>query len=237
MRGDLLVSEYPKSGGSWIASMVGDGLDLPFPRNRMPTVRRCILHGHLLPGPRRPRTLVVWRDGRDVIVSWYFHCLFMNERENHDLVRETRRVFPVVDPEDVRANLPRFIEFAFDRQPHPGFSWSAFVSAWADAPQALHTSYEAMRADPEAELGRVLDELGARVDRRRVADIVERHSFARVAGRAAGTEARDSFLRKGVVGDWMNHFSAEARRVFDDRAGDALIRLGYESDRAWADAG
>ena len=237
VRGDLLVSEYPKSGGSWISSMLADGLGLPFPRNRMPTLGRCILHGHLLPGRGRPRTLVVWRDGRDVMVSWYFHCMFMNERENHDLVRATRRAFRVDDPEDVRGNLPAFIDYAFERQHHPGFDWSTFVDAWLAEDVELQTSYEAMRSAPHEELGRVLAALGAPVGAERVARIVERHGFARVAGRQPGTEVRNSFLRKGVVGDWVNHFSDEARRRFDARAGEALIRLGYETDHGWVEAG
>jgi len=235
LRGDLLVTEYPKSGGSWVSEMLAEGLGLPFPRNRLPTLGRCVLHGHILPGAGRPRAVVVGRDGRDVMVSWYFHCMFPNERENHDLVRETRRALRPDDPAEVRRNLPSFIDFAFERQPHPGFDWATFAKAWADVPNALHTSYEALRRAPVDEVGRLLAALGARgVD---VERIVDRHSFERVAGRRPGTEVRDSFLRKGVVGDWVNHFSPDARRAFARHAGDTLIRLGYEPDDAWAGRG
>lgn len=41
-----IVNEYPKSGGSWIAQMLGKALDLPFPRNRLPLMTSCIMHGH-----------------------------------------------------------------------------------------------------------------------------------------------------------------------------------------------
>jgi hypothetical protein len=240
------VNEFPKSGGSWIGGMLGDALGLPFPRNRFPTLGRCILHGHLPPGDGRPRTVLVWRDGRDVMVSWYHHCLFRNDRENADLVAHTRAELALSDPGDIRAHLPDFIDYAFTRQPHPGFSWADFVEAWHGDPAVTHTSYEAMRADPVDELGRVLDAIADThpmgSHRRPSADpaaelerIVERHSFAARSGRAAGTERRGSFLRKGIVGDWKNHFSESAGRIFQMHAGDALVRLGYESDAAWVD--
>ena len=235
-RGDLLVTEYPKSGGSWIGGMLGEALALPFPRNRFPTLGRCILHGHLLPAAGRPRTVVVWRDGRDVMVSWYHHCMFRNERENADLVARTRAELPLDDPENVRRHLPTFIEYAFTRQTHPGFTWSGFVDAWFGAGDVVHTSYEAMRADPATELVRVVGALGRNDATGDVAGIVERHSFAAKSGRAAGTERRGSFLRKGIVGDWRNHFTGAAARVFDTHAGEALVRLGYEPDPAWVEA-
>jgi sulfotransferase family protein len=53
------------------------------------------------------------------------------------------------------------------------------------------------------------------------------------ASLGAGEENKRSFLRKGVVGDWRNQFSLEAREVFDRYAGEELILLGYEKDRKW----
>jgi hypothetical protein len=64
--------------------------------------------------------------------------------------------------------------------------------------------------------------------------VVDEFSFERQAGRPSGQEDRTSFLRKGVVGDWRNQFSQEAREVFDRYAGEELILLGYEKDRQWA---
>jgi hypothetical protein len=33
----------------------------------------------------------VWRDGRDVMVSWYHHCLFLNEITNPRFVERARK--------------------------------------------------------------------------------------------------------------------------------------------------
>jgi len=56
------------------------------------------------------------------------------------------------------------------------------------------------------------------------------------ARRSIGKE-KNSFMRKGIVGDWKNHFSKEARKLFDELAGEQLIMLGYEAGHDWASNG
>ena len=41
--------------------------------------------------------------------------------------------------------------------------------------------------------------------------------------------------RKGVAGDWRNHFTPEAAHVFDSIAGELLVESGYEPDRSWVE--
>jgi hypothetical protein len=40
-------------------------------------------------------------------------------------------------------------------------------------------------------------------------------------------------FRKGKSGDWKQHFSEDNKRLFKVKAGDVLIRLGYEKDNEW----
>ncbi len=230
-----VVNEYPKSGGSWTAQMLEKALGVPFPRNRLPVPRSSIMQGHYLSPWGIKNALVVWRDGRDVMVSWYHHCLFPNERQNAPLVAETRRDLSFEDYEDVRNNLPAFLEYAFTRQRRPHFTWPQFVRNWHDRKGVVHTSYEALRRDAAGELRRISWELAGRdLDPERAREIAEEFSFARQSGRRVGEENKGSFIRKGVVGDWRNQFSREAREVFDRYAGEELISLGYERDDAWA---
>lgn len=42
-----------------------------------------------------------------------------------------------------------------------------------------------------------------------------------------------SGCRKGVTGDWKNHFTPLLKKRFKEIAGGALIRLGYEKDDSW----
>lgn len=233
LRGDVVINEYPKSGGSWIGQMLADLLGLPFPTNRYPTLTRCLLHGHHLSPFGMPRVVVVWRDGRDILVSWYFHCLFRNERENAPLVDLVRRDLPFRDHGDIRANLPMFIEYAFTRQRDPGFTWSDFVNRWIRQ-DAVHARYEDMRQRAGEELVRVVRELaGSEVSPGRASEVADRYSFARQSGRRPGEGNPSSFMRKGIVGDWRNQFTQDAREVFAHFAGDALVLAGYEPDDSW----
>jgi hypothetical protein len=70
--------------------------------------------------------------------------------------------------------------------------------------------------------------LGVEASQALLAGCLTQASFAKFSsGRSPGEENRLSFFRKGVVGDWRNHFSAEANAVFRERAGAWLDRLGY----------
>jgi hypothetical protein len=51
---------------------------------------------------------------------------------------------------------------------------------------------------------------------------------------ARATYSSDSLtFRKGEIGDWKNHFTAEHRTAFHEVAGPLLVELGYEKDDAW----
>lgn len=64
--------------------------------------------------------------------------------------------------------------------------------------------------------------------------IIQKNSFDNLSGgRDKGEENVKSHYRKGVPGDWVNHFTAEHKRVFKQRFNDVLIQTGYEDDDAW----
>jgi hypothetical protein len=75
--------------------------------------------------------------------------------------------------------------------------------------------------------------MGLPNDDQLINDLIERSSFKFYAGRDRGQEDRKRFYRKGVAGDWKNHFTEEDKRAFKALAGDMLIRLGYERDLSW----
>ncbi len=231
-----VVNEYPKSGGTWLSQMLGRCLGVPFPRNRFPVLRPSIMQGHYLNPWGMKNVVLVWRDGRDVMVSWYHHCLFPNERQNSHLVSEVRSQLSFDDYEDVRTNLPEFLEYAFTRQRHPTFSWADFVNRWHGREEVIYVRYEDLRKDTPSELQRICSQLtGQTLERDMAAKIAEEFSFARQSGRQPGQENKGSFMRKGVVGDWRNSFSREARTTFHRFAGSQLIQLGYENDHAWVE--
>ncbi|TVR97335.1 MAG: hypothetical protein EA406_09735 [Rhodospirillales bacterium] len=52
-------------------------------------------------------------------------------------------------------------------------------------------------------------------------------------GRALGVEDRQSHYRKGVAGDWRNHFRPVHKEYFKENFGDIVVCLGYEETNDW----
>jgi hypothetical protein len=195
------------------------------------------MHGHMLHTPTMKNVIVVNRDGRDCMVSWYFHTLFQNDKNSPHLVNKTRRDLAFNDFEDVNRNLPTFIEYIFDKDMHSKspykFTWVQFVRSWIEIDCARLT-YEAMVEDGALEISRVLQQLKLNdISLLHIENVVEKYSFSRQTKREPGVELRTSFLRKGQPGDWRNKFSRSAAQVFDHYAGEELILLGYENNRNW----
>lgn len=236
----IVVNEFPKSGGTWLGQMLSRALRVPFPRNRIPTPKRCIMHGHYLSGWGMKNVVALFRDGRDVMVSWYYHCLFPIESELGDakrsLVSQVRRHLAFTDVRDVKANLPKFIEYSFTEPVYPRFSWADFVDRWWQAENVVPATYEGLKRNGEQELRRIAYELvGEDLSESGAREVLEAFSFVRQTGRRPGQEQTSSFLRKGIVGDWKNFFSAEAREIFAHFAEPQLEQLGYESDPGWVE--
>jgi hypothetical protein len=226
------VLGFPKSGTTWLCQMLSDALGVPFPRlPLLPVLRPSVLHAHWSYHPRLRGVTFIVRDGRDTMISFYFFYKLM-----HDAGERTafRTLYPAgTDLNDVRVNLPRFIGHAFKHPMGVRSSWPEYNRSWLNRPGVAYTRYESLQADPNAELTRLCHELGVAPDPDRVRHAVDRWAMSRVTGRDPGEEDRSSFVRKGVSGEWSSVFSDEARALFADLAGDALVELGYEASADW----
>jgi hypothetical protein len=234
----VLVAEYPKSGGTWFGGMLAAALGYEFPRNNLPPrARNAVLVGHNLWRSHYRKACVVHRDGRDVAVSGYHHFLFENEWNSGAYVAKLRRHLGFADLADVERNLPRFLEWMLVERARStfGFNWAQFVDSW-EGRAHVETRYEQLLSDAPAELRRVVAALqGIEISAERAEAVCAEFSFQRQSGGRTHGEApaRASFVRKGIAGDWKNHFNAEARAIFDHHCGRQLIRLGYEPDSSW----
>lgn len=234
-----LVPEYPKSGGTWFSQMLSDAIDLPFYRNTSSQpIRTCVMSGHHLYSPRFKNVAVVIRDGRDTVVSAYYYMCFKNEINRQFGVDRYRNALQFKDYDDIRSNLPRFIEYLYGEHAKKRFhfGWGEFMDSWMgqDVPVV---KYEDLLVKPADELARVVKHLtGNELTDEKSKSIVENYSFKKMSGRKKGEENQTSFVRKGIAGDWKNHFSQEAKQVFASFAGRQLIKAGYERDSGWIDS-
>ena len=232
----IVLTEHPKSGGNWVSQMLAEYLEIPNPRNRLPPRCRCIVHGHFLHVAEANKTIVMWRDGRDVIVSHYYYHLFHRRTIMPGWAEAQQKRLGIKDARDVQRYLPRFIEYCFTDGPPRHMSWKSFAETWKSRTGYVETSYEAMQQNPGHELKKILDYLQVHyIDDAKLNSCISKFSFENVTGRKSGEEDAYSFVRKGIVGDWKNKFTRESREVFDQYAGQTLIDLGYEADRSWVE--
>ncbi|MBV9812427.1 MAG: sulfotransferase [Acetobacteraceae bacterium] len=155
--------------------------------------------------------IAVLRDGRDCLVSGWFHNLRVSERDTY-------------------AAYPNGID---DLIPVSAKAWAQTATMALDFCEAFPgdarlVRYEDMIAQPEATFASVLEFLGARADPPTVQACLQRNAFATLSGgRHPGEEDRSSFFRKGVPGDWANVLTDAQVRAFEREAGVAMQRAGY----------
>ena len=64
--------------------------------------------------------------------------------------------------------------------------------------------------------------------------IIDDFSFQKLAnGRNPGIENQRSHYRKGIAGDWINHFKPQHIDYFKAHYNDVLLKLAYETTADW----
>jgi Sulfotransferase family len=158
----------------------------------------------------RSRLLFVVRDGRDVVDS-------MVDGASEGWITQTHG--SALAPDDRRAFLER-------RAHH----WVRTVDAVRRAFDAhgadrrLLVTYESLRAEPEAEVARIIRWLGRDDVLDAVPGVVASHSFERLPAEHTGS---GQFARAATPGLWRESFSQEEQAVLTTIMGPTLATLGY----------
>lgn len=178
---------------------------------------------HFVAEGKRYKKIVVIRDLRDTLISYYFSAKVSHEVLTDHLASIRHRL---QDASKDRGLL-RLIITVLLRQIAP------IQLSWLDDDEALHVRYEDLITDEHAAFARIVDFCEIEVSRARLHEVVEQLSFEKRAGRQRGTEDVTAYYRKGVAGDWQNHFSEAVKAEFKKHHGDVLIQTGYEADLSW----
>jgi hypothetical protein len=210
-----------------------DGVDLrrldertyesPFPQGTIVTPLYISLEClRALPKPPRWKAFFIMRDPRDIVVSRYFSF------------KISHRVIGNIG--DLRERLKGMSEaeglcFVIDELERRGLF--AALRSWTQLPpvndEAPLFRYEDL-IGPEQfnQFDRLFTACDFRVPPDALRDVLQRNSFAaRSGGRAPGVEDVSSHLRKGVAGDWRNHFEPDVERHFRQQTGNLVDELGY----------
>jgi len=159
--------------------------------------------------------LHVLRDGRDCVVSTWFHNLRVNPEE-------TQRRYPTMHD---------FVAFMAK-------SWAVYADRGlrfqAAHPQRCMTMrYEDLVENPRETMTRVFQFLSVDVSLAILRRCVEAGKFETMSGgRQPGVEDRTSFLRQGLPGNWRQHLTEEDNRAFLAIAGNTMALAGYQDGRS-----
>ena len=247
----IFVAGLPKSGTTWMERLLssypgfshllipevtpyelatGGSHDYELPEGmfsrfeRMLVITKMHVHG----SPHNVEVLsnagvrysVLYRDLRDVAVSDYFH---LHRSKWHP-------EYPLYSRLSVTDGLKALAHRKMK-------AYADWVRSWHDnrAPEAsLVLKYEQLLADPVGEMTRVAELFELDSSHETVGAIVAANSFQSLSGgRSEGQEDSGSLFRKGVIGDWENHFTPELKELYKERIGDFLVEFGYEDDQTW----
>ncbi len=247
----LFIAGLPKSGSTWIEKMVasykgyhefllptiakyelatGGSHDFELPIGMFNNMKNMLvltkMHSHgsvnnvQVLETAGINYVILHRDLRDVAVSYHFYVHNTPWHPEHKLhrnkgVQEGLEVF-------AERMLPAYIDW---------------VNSWknnANPKHSVQLRYEDLLVNPVLEMTKVatLFELDNSVET--ITRIVEAHSFKNMSGgRKRGESSNSAFARKGVSGDWKNHFTPELRKQYGKVLAAFLIENNYETDYDW----
>jgi len=154
------------------------------------------------------------RDGRDGAVSGWFH----NQRKSR--LPDFNKRFPTF-----RDYVEYFVRY----------HWLEYIKHSAafgrSCPERyFELRYEDLKSEPTGLIRSMLEFLKVSSDTKAITQCEEAGSFGKLAGgRKPGQEDAGSHFRKGITGDWKNHFDEASLQTFMQYGGSLLEHYGYET--------
>jgi hypothetical protein len=231
------VTQY-KAGSQWIYNILLQSVperlvhpkvkcaqfiwDDIIPGKIYPTVYlpRTLLYKKALPG--RSRHFVVLRDLRDILVSAFFSMTVSHPEVGN--VRSVRRKLSRMSRED------GLLWTLYTWLP-----WNAVIfESWVKSREPWIKYEDLLVNDVDLLEEALIDRCELDVNRGVLRQAIINCRFVNLSGgRSTGTEDVDMHYRKGIAGDWQNHFTAKIKKVFKREYGRLLIEAGYETDMNW----
>lgn len=246
---DVVIVSYPRSGSTWlrfimahlIKDMIPNGppevdfstLSLTVPAiselsgsagidfEALPSPR--IMRSHSRYSHKFPRVIYLMRDGRDVLVSFYYYFKKM------DGFNDTLYEF--------LCGAARKVKFG---------EWDEHVNSWIYQNHSLSNlclvRYEDILCDPFREVGKLVHFIGLHPTAEQIRKAIEKSSFDKMKqieekkGLGPILDKGDPqirFIRKGGSSNWREYLGEKEKALIKERYGNALIRAGYESSFQW----
>jgi len=246
----MYVVGYPKSGNTWLCFLLAyclnaeyDDIDAPGIHPTKAEQRRYVKGGlahtsyqnqvgkilktHQLKQKFSTEPLVyLVRDGRDVMVSYYFFKNnYLYARNSSSVKKYLLQIRNLINSNfQTTAEYQDFSNFLRQYSDE----WVNHTSLYLQHPPTAVIRYEDLKTAPEATLNKLFEKLEVQVTSDIIQQALAIFDFQRLSQRQEGEEDPSSFFRKGIVGDWQNHFSPEDLQFFQQRAAKIMTQLGYD---------
>ncbi len=231
---DIFVAGYPKSGNTWFQELAAaclygtDPAVTPHPviQDMVPDVHykryfrrygdEMVFKTHDLPQPEHRRVVMLVRDGRDVMVSYFHYLQAMSEAalDFSEFVTTGKDVYPC--------------------------QWHEHVTAWLENPysaEILTIRYEDLLEALPLCLQRFCDFAGIERDPEELQWIAKRARFHKLKSKEKkqGLENWNNeapFFRRGVAGSFRDEMPPHVLDAFMQQARPALQAAGYLTTEA-----
>ncbi|MCW8133758.1 MAG: sulfotransferase domain-containing protein [Planctomycetota bacterium] len=178
------------------------------------------------------RILHVYRDPRDLFVSFYYAMLYSHVVDNN-----VAALRPILE----KASLEEGQLLLLDWKHTNGKGVLDRILAIMQnhlhltrAEQCLRFEFSEITQKPIACFRAYLDFCEIDLPDQTLKDVLEARTFSHLAGgRKPGEEDPLHHFRKGVSGEWRKKLSPAVKQAFKERFNRYLIDLGYEKDDTW----
>lgn len=235
---DVFLASYPRSGNTWLRSMISSCLlgnamtnfndkrnrELPivgFHRRAIPLVGKSgrIIKTHEPYRPQYQRAIWVVRDPRDVLISEHRLAL----RNSH-----------------TDSGLEEYTSDFLGKAVYSMANWREHTISWLNCPltdgrEILRLRFEDLKTAPETQLKGILEFLGCVPTEELIQSALRQNSIKEVATRHAtfdesiaksGTTLIPA-INSGRVGGWRDVLSEDSQRAIENSFGDVMAQLGY----------
>ncbi len=230
----LLHITHAKAGSTWVEGimralfkkrMVERGYKLPvFERGRVYSIFMAREDFAKHPELATSRRFIVLRDLRDTLISRYFSIRNSHKPDPAGKIAAIRSRLLEMNEED------GLMEIMGDA----GMEATARIQrSWMGSGEIVLRYEDLIANDVQLFTELFVEKLGLPVKAADVERAVISQRFDTLYGRKPGEEDVMSHGRKGIAGDWKNHFTRRLAEHFHSRYGELLKGADYERDAKW----